>query len=94
MHIKRQFSRSNLPSLSILLGDIIARKHKKPAMSLNTIAVNISPVKRERLKKLAARKRKEDMRASLPVLTKEEIRRYSKSVIICKDRCHLLNIDY
>lgn len=41
-------------------------------------AVDISPVKRERLKKLATRKRKIDMRAALPVLTKEEIRRYDQ----------------
>lgn len=35
----------------------------------------ISPVKREKMKKLQQQKRKIEMRAALPVLTRDEIRR-------------------
>lgn len=35
----------------------------------------ISPVKREKIKKLQQQKRKTEMRSALPVLTREEIRR-------------------
>lgn len=45
------------------------------------LTIDMSPVKRERLKKLAARKRKLDMRAALPILTKEEIRRFDYTIL-------------
>lgn len=35
----------------------------------------ISPVKREKLKKIEKEKRKREMRAALPVLSRDEIRR-------------------
>lgn len=43
------------------------------------LEINMSPVKRERMKKREALDNKINMRAALPVLTKEEIRRCNLS---------------